>query len=163
MKGRRAMPSNMHVLHGTHRSDRHGSGTPAVTIVNPDPPAGLPEVAATEWRRIAPILSKYRLLSDLDITALEAYCRVYARWLEAEAKLNERDSLVFRTTTGYEAQSAYLNIVNMCLKQMQSLMAEFGMTPATRERLKAISAQPQQLDLFSDFVAAKRKGAEANG
>lgn len=161
MKGRRALPSNVHLLKGTHRDDRHG-GSVTVTIVNPDPPAGLPEVAATEWRRIAPILSNYRLLSDLDLTALEAYCRVYARWLEAEAKLDERDSLVFRTTTGYEAQSAYLNIVNMCLKQMQSLMAEFGMTPATRERLKALSNQPKQLGMFDDFLNRK-KGSAANG
>jgi len=159
MKGRRALPGNMHVLKGTHRDDRHGSGASAVTIVNPDPPADLPEVAAAEWRRIAPILSKYKLLSDLDLTALQAYCRVYARWLEAEEKLNQRDSLVFRTTTGYETQSAYLNIINMCLKQMQSLMAEFGMTPATRERLKAIAAQPQQLNLFDDFLARKAGGA----
>lgn len=158
--GRKALPSNLHVLRGTHRDDRHG-GSVSVTIVNPDPPAGLPEEAATEWKRIAPILSKYKLLSELDLTALEIYCRVYARWLDAERKLAEKDSMVFRTQTGYETQSAYLNIINQCLKQMQSIMAEFGMTPATRERLKAIANQPQQLQMFDDFIA--RKTGAANG
>jgi P27 family predicted phage terminase small subunit len=157
--GRKALPSNLHVLRGTNRSDRHGSGV-AVTIVNPDPPAGLPDAAAAEWRRIAPILAKYKLLSDLDTTALEAYCRIYARWLEAERKLDEKESMIFRTQTGYETQSAYLNIINMCLKQMQSFMAEFGMTPATRERLKALANQPTQLNLFGEFVARK-SGAQA--
>lgn len=160
MKGRKALPGNMHVLRGTHRDDRH-SGSTAVLIVNPDPPEGLPKIADEEWRRIAPILSKYKLLSDLDLTALEAYCRVYARWLEAENALSLKDSLVFRTKTGYESQSAYLNIINMCLKQMQSFMAEFGMTPATRERLKSLANQPQQLGLFDDFVS--RKGSAVNG
>ena len=156
-KGRKALPGNLHVLHGTHRADRHGGGL-AVQIVNPDPPAGMPEAATAEWRRIAPILSKYRLLSDLDTVALEAYCRVYARWLQAERALDLEDSLVFRTSTGYEAQNAHLSIINSCLKQMQSLMAEFGMTPATRERLKALAGAPQQQDLFGDFLQKKRAG-----
>ena len=73
-----------------------------------------------------------RLLSDLDLTALAMYCRVHARWLEAERRLEESGELVFETQSGYQTQSAYLNIINQCLKQMQSIMAEFGMTPATR-------------------------------
>ena len=158
-RGRKALPSNLHVLHGTHRDDRHGGGV-AVKIVNPDPPSGLPDDAATEWRRIAPILSGYKLLSDLDLTALEMYCRVYARWLDAERRLDESGKLVFRTHTGYETQSAYLNIINQCLKQMQSLMAEFGMTPATRERLKAIANAPKQQNLFDDFLTRKRDVAQ---
>jgi P27 family predicted phage terminase small subunit len=155
-KGRRALPSNMHILHGTDRKDRHGGGL-SVLIVNPDPPDGLPEVAADEWRRMAPVLAKYNLLSDLDLTALEMYCRVYARWLEAERLLEESQTLVFKTQTGYQTQSAYLNIINQCLKQMQSLMGEFGMTPATRERLKAIANQPKPQDLFSDFLDRKKE------
>ena len=158
-RGRKALPSNLHVLHGTHRDDRHGGGV-AVKIVNPDPPSGLPDDAATEWRRIAPILSGYKLLSDLDLTALEMYCRVYARWLDAERRLDESGKLVFRTHTGYETQSAYLNIINQCLKQMQSLMAEFGMTPATRERLKANANAPKQQNLFDDFLTRKRDVAQ---
>ena len=158
-RGRKALPSNLHLLHGTHRDDRHGGGVP-VKIVNPDPPVGLPQDAATEWRRIAPILSGYRLLSDLDLTALEMYCRVYARWLDAERRLEESGELVFRTQTGYETQSAYLNIINQCFKQMQSLMGEFGMTPATRERLKAIANAPKQQDLFGDFLSRKKDVAQ---
>ena len=134
IKGRKSIPANVHLLHGTHRPDRHGAVV-SVKIVNPDPPEGMPDAAIAEWRRMAPILSGYRLLSDLDVTALEAYCRVYARWLQAEQLLDESGELVFETSTGYQSQSAYLSIINQCLKQMQSLMAEFGMTPATRERL----------------------------
>lgn len=158
-KGRKALPSNMHLLHGTHRGDRHSGGL-SVKIVNPDPPSGLPGGAADEWRRIAPVLSGYRILSDLDLTALEAYCRVYARWLEAERLLDASGELVFTTQTGYQTQSAYLNIINQCLKQMQSFMAEFGMTPATRERLKAIANQPKQHDLFGDFLSRKKDMAQ---
>jgi P27 family predicted phage terminase small subunit len=109
---------------------------------------------------MAPVLAGYKLLSDLDLAALEAYCRVYARWLEAERLLEEDGKLVFTTSTGYQTQSAYLNIINQCLKQMQTFMAEFGMTPATRERLKAIASQPKQQDLFGDFLNRKKDVAQ---
>lgn len=156
MKGRKALPANLHILHGTHRGDRHDGGV-QVESINPDPPEELPEEARDEWLRIAPILSKHNLLSSLDLTALEMYCRVYARWLKAERKLEAEDALVFKTQTGYQAHSAYLNVANMCIKQMQSIMGEFGMTPATRARMKEIAKQPQQQGLFDDFL--KRKGA----
>lgn len=159
--GRKPIPGKMHDLQGTRRADRHGdAGGIQVTIINPEPPAGMPDQAQKEWRRIAPILSGYKLLSDLDTTALEAYCRVYARWLTAEKELEKQESLVFRTTTGYQAQSAYLSIINQCLKQMQSLMAEFGMTPATGERLKAIANAPKQPGLFDDFLNSRKISAE---
>lgn len=154
-KGRKAMPANVHKLRGSYRGDRHGDGI-TVDAVLPDPPVELSEVGQKEWRRIAPELSKVGLLSNLDLTALEMYCRVYCRWLDAEKKLDEGD-LVFKTKTGYEANSAYLNVVNMCIKQMQSIMGEFGMTPATRARMKAMVSQPEQMDLFSDFMNKKNQ------
>lgn len=155
-KGRKSLPATLHVLHGTHRSDRH-DGAVHVESINPDPPDNIPEDARAEWVRIAPILSKYNLLSSLDLKALEIYCRVYARWIEAERHLEGAESFVFETKTGYQANSAYLNVANMCIKQMQSIMGEFGMTPATRARMKGIATQPQQQNLFDDFL--KRKGA----
>jgi P27 family predicted phage terminase small subunit len=109
-------------------------------------------------------LHHYKLLSDLDTTALRAYCVCYGRWLEAEKLLTEKGSMVFRTQTGYETQSAYLNIINQCLKQINGYMAEFGMTPANREKLRALAGMGKQLSLFDDWgktIEDERKKKEA--
>jgi P27 family predicted phage terminase small subunit len=161
MRGRKALPKNVHKLHGSFREDRHGGGI-QVAAVLPEPPERLPEVGQEEWRRIAPELHKVGLLSNLDLTALEMYCRLFCRWLAAEKELEGDDSLVMKTKTGYQAQSAYLNIANACIKQMQSIMGEFGMTPATRARMKAMVEQPKQLDLFDEFMGQK-KPRQQNG
>ncbi len=156
MKGRKTKPSNIHQLHGTYREDRHGGGIQIESVL-PDPPAGLPEAGLEEWLRVAPELHKANLLTNLDLAALEAYCRLFARWRMAEEMLATADDMVFEAKSGYMAQSAYLNISNACVKQMHSIMADFGMTPAARARMKAVDAGPKQQDLFEDFMNSKKK------
>ena len=155
--GRKPIPAQLHKLKGSFRSDRH-EVKPGVEVVNPSPPRGLPRAAKEEWRRMAAVLSKYRLLSDLDLTALEMYCRVFARWQAVEKKLQEVDELVFETENKYQVQSAYLGIANACMKQLNHLMGEFGMTPATRERLRALNDAPQKEDAFDEFMKKKAVG-----
>lgn len=148
-KGRKAIPGKIHQLHGTYREDRHGGGV-KVDSVLPDPPDRLPIVGQIEWRRLAPELNKLGVLSELDLTTLEMYCTVFARWIKAEGKIREQEEgEISRTPNGYQQQSAWLQISNNCIKQMQSLCAEFGMTPATRARMRLIEQQPKQLDLLT--------------
>lgn len=164
-KGRKGVPAKIHQLHGTYRDDRHG-GELKVDCVMPDPPDWLNDIAKKEWLRIAPVLKKYKVLSDMDITVLEMYCVVYARWISAEKKMQSiRDGEISETPNGYQQQSAWLQIANTSIKQMQSLCAEFGMSPATRARMKLIESKPKQLDLLSllDQVSKSKAAAVSNG
>jgi P27 family predicted phage terminase small subunit len=169
-RGRKALPGKLHVLHGTYREDRHG-GELQVEAVLPDPPERLPEIGKQEWRRLAPELFKYKVLSNLDLTTLEMYCTVFDRWVRAEQRLRDEtdehhDGEIARTPNGFQQQSAWLLIANNCIKQMQSLCAEFGMTPATRARMKLIQERPKQLDLLSmldQFGANMASGTGGRG
>lgn len=158
-KGRKSLPENIHKLHGNFRADRHGGGVKAKTVEEiPDPPDRLDDYAfgANEWRRLAPELQKLGVLSEIDLTTLEIYCTVFDRWVRAE-----KDVLVngymMETPNGYQQQNPSMQVVNTCVKQMQSLAAEFGMTPATRARMRIIEKQPEQLDLLSILDQASGK------
>ncbi len=143
-------PAKIHKLHGAYREDRHGGGL-NVKPTLPDPPDWLDKVALAEWNRIAPELYKLGVLTSLDTVLLQMYVVVYSRWIKAEAELlKDRESKpeVMRTPNGYQQQSAWLTISSNCIKQMQSLCAEFGLSPATRARIKLIESRPQQLDLL---------------
>lgn len=157
-KGRKAVPASIHKLHGNYRANRHGLGLEAEAMDDiPVPPGRLAAVGAAEWRRLAPELHKMGVLTALDLTTLEMYCTVYARWINAERMLQPGEE-VAETPNGFQQQSAWLLVVNNCIKQMQSLCAEFGMTPATRARIRMIEKQPEQLDLLSLLdQAAKNK------
>jgi P27 family predicted phage terminase small subunit len=107
----------------------------------PSCPSHLNPVAKAEWRRITPLLHKCGLLSELDRAALAAYCQAWARWVEAERAIAEVGSLV-KAPSGYLIPHPYLGIANRAMKQMHSLLAEFGMTPSSRTRIKTGAPRP---------------------
>lgn len=62
------------------REERQQSRLPAV-------PSHLTKVARAEWKRIGRLLRDAGLLTNMDTTALAAYCAAYARHVEAESML----------------------------------------------------------------------------
>jgi len=163
-KGRKNIPGKIHQLHGTYRPDRQGKELSVESIL-PDPPENLEEVALIEWNRIAPQLHKLGVLTELDTTLLHMYCVVFSRWIRAEQKIAEiknKEGEISETPNGYHQQSVWLQISNQCIKQTQSLCAEFGLSPATRARLRFIESRPKQLDLLSllDEVSKKKAGVK---
>jgi P27 family predicted phage terminase small subunit len=73
-------------------------------------------------------------MSTVDRAAFAAYCQAYARWVEAEQKLQETP-LLLKTPSGYVQQSPWLSISNKQLELMGRYMGELGLTPASRARV----------------------------
>ena len=114
---------------------RLGKGrSPQAPDALPRCPAHLTPVAAKEWRRLAGPLHKMGVISTTDRAALAAYCQAWARWVEAEEKLQETPMLI-RTPSGYAQQSPWLSIANKQMELMGKYMAELGLTPVARARL----------------------------
>jgi P27 family predicted phage terminase small subunit len=155
-RGPQPRPGKIHRLHGSYREDRHG-GELKVKPSLPDPPDWLDPVALQEWHRIAPQLFKLGVLTELDTALLSMYCVVFSRWVRAEGELlKNKESVpeIDETPNGYRQQSPWLLIANNAIKQMQSLCAEFGLSPATRARIKLIESRPEQkslLDMLDQF------------
>lgn len=164
-RGRKPIPGKIHQLHGTHRDDRHGKELHVESIL-PDPPDRLPEIGKIEWQRLAAELHKIGIMSALDVVALEMYCTVFSRWVEAEERLQgDPRRGIISTPNGYAVQGPWLQVSNNCIKQMQSLSAEFGLTPATRAKIRFIEKQPKQLDLLEllDDLSKAKATRTANG
>lgn len=98
-------------------------------------PAHLGDVARAEWRRLARDLHGLGVLTTADRAAFAAYCQAYGRWVEAEEKLKETPMLL-KTPSGYVQQSPWLAIANKQLEIMGRYMAELGLTPVARTRIK---------------------------
>lgn len=134
MRGRKPKPTSLKVVTGN-------PGKRALNEREPRPPATLPACpshlsaeAKTEWKRLAMILYNIGILTEVDRTALAAYCQAYGRWVEAEQKLKETPVLL-KTPSGYVQQSPWLSISNKQLELMAKFMSELGLTPASRTRL----------------------------
>ena len=55
----------------------------------------------------------------------------------AEQKLKDENLLLVRSPTDQPLQNPWLSIANRAMRQMQSLLAEFGMSPSSRSRVAA--------------------------
>lgn len=135
-RGRKPKPTALKVLEGN-------PGKRPLNEYEPVPPKGtiecpdwLEEEAKREWERLAPSLEAMGVLTTADLTAFAGYCQAYARWREAEEFISQHGS-IFQTPSGYVQQVPQVSIAQQNLKIMQSLCAEFGLTPATRARIIA--------------------------
>lgn len=127
MPGPGKKPNPLKVVAGTERKDRAPESTvelPPVTAV-PKPPSWLPNShAKKEWERLAPILVANKLLTEAGLSAFGMLCSLHGKlvqlWSAGEAPVA---SMV----------SQYRNLVN-----------DFGLTPVSQGKVKAVGDGPTE-------------------
>lgn len=121
----------------------------------PNCPSYLLPEAKKEWQRITPELKKLHIISQLDMTALAAYCQAYATWANVQKKLKKlgEDGMVDETPSGYKQISVWMQISNRAADQMHKFLCEFGMSPASRSRITANVCV--NMDLFNDLPSGE--------
>ena len=109
---------------------------------NPQPEPSIPSCpnwlgreAKREWKRIKTHLLKLGLLTQIDRSALAAYCQAYDRWYKAERALTKASSLTFKMPSGYIGVRPEVSISQKAMSQMIALCKEFGMTPSSRGQI----------------------------
>ncbi len=135
--GMRPKPTRLKILAGKpgHHPLNLREPQPAIPTELPQPPLPLSRLARKEWERIGGLLLSLRILTELDLSALAAYCVVYGRWVEAENDLRRRGVMVpAKPGSKNLILNPFLSVSNKALQQMLRLLAEFGLTPSTRTR-----------------------------
>jgi P27 family predicted phage terminase small subunit len=132
-------PTALRRLEGNPSKRPYPKNEPQPDPSQPDCPEWLSDDAKEEWDRVAPQLNRLGLLTQIDRTALAAYCQSYAKWKHAEEFINQHGT-TYRTVKEddaghkyiYSQQHAEVGIANQCLKQIRAFCTEFGMTPSAR-------------------------------
>lgn len=95
------------------------------------------------------LLGAANLLTQVDQTALAAYCQTYSRWLDAEKQLRKFGAVI-KSPTGFPLLNPYVTLVKTYMSQMHRLLVEFGMTPSSRSRLRV--AKPTETDPLDEYL-----------
>jgi P27 family predicted phage terminase small subunit len=172
-KGRRPLPTNLKKLRGNpgKRKLPKAGEEPSPRLADPVMPAGLSEMAQQEWKDILPILRDMKVLTAADGKALAAYCHNFARWLQAESEMDRHGIMIEepilggpiddREIVGYKYKRNPCNsISNDAQKIMKSFLIEFGLTPASRAKLRV--EKPSEPDPFDAYLAGKSVGDGAS-
>jgi P27 family predicted phage terminase small subunit len=129
----------------------------------PPMPKGLSRTARKEWNRIVPELEALGILGVIDGVALAAYCQNYARWIAAEAEIENRGILI-TTPNGDLKRNPAVGIAADAMKLMKSFLIEFGMTPSSRSRVKICEKRKDdsQWDEFERDFPPRECSVETN-
>jgi P27 family predicted phage terminase small subunit len=163
------MPTQLKLLRGRPVGKRYGTVfEPPKPPEPPEPPEFLSGYALEEWRRVAPGLSLFGLLSLFDVMPLAAYCEAYSRWRTAEellARVAAGDpaflGLLVKGSKGQPRANPLLEVSRLAARDMVRFADEFGFSPAARSRISAgISLVPPPKSKFSGLLAGDDGGEE---
>jgi len=154
--GPRTRPTKLKLLQGNpgRRPLPKNEPKPEKAETLPKAPKFLDAIAKKEWRRMARQLYVLGLLTNLDITALAAYCTNYSLWVAATLQI-QKSGVLIKAQSGFPMQSPYLAIANKNQGEMRKWLVEFGMTPSSRAGLDFDGPKPQSK---TDAFRARVKG-----
>ena len=135
MPGPRPRPTIVKIREGEKNKDRINLREPKPRPTVPKMPKHLGKVARKEYRRMAKILERCGVLSEIDGSALAAYAQSFATWMEAQELVNEKGILVKYGEAKMPRQNPALIIARDARKEMMRILVEFGMTPSSRSKI----------------------------
>jgi P27 family predicted phage terminase small subunit len=127
------------------RRKRSAAKSPALeAIATPGPPNDLPASAREFWLRYAPILSSAQVLTAADLAAFEASSRAWGRYLDLARRLADGSiPETLETAKGGEYLNPIIHLMRTHEKAAIEWLQEFGLTPASRPRVKAVAPAKQ--------------------
>ena len=148
MPGPTPTPTPILKLHGSWRANaRERAGEPIPPPGRPRKPASVKGKAAETWRRVVPLLCEMGVATPADQIALEQYCRLRGLWDDLMAFLEENGTTYTVRDKGgkmkdFKAFPQFRQAMAIG-DQMLKLGQEFGLTPASRTRLRVPPADRQ--------------------
>lgn len=160
-------------LAGTFRKDRHQHLTPEPPKGIPTPPRELTGEALAEWLRMIGRLTLSGALSVVDDGVLYQYCQLFAE-TEGIALIQEETAgsidILEQNVAGLKGpdlvacfqeitklrklEAGYITKVRQGRMALRMLLTEFGLTPASRGRVK-LPEKTQDADDFTAFQKEK--------
>jgi len=136
--GRKPVPTALKVLRGNPGKGALPRDEPRMTSGVPAAPAWLSVVAKREYRRVGRLLLTAGVMTIADGPALAMLATSWATWVEAETAAIEH-GLIVKGRDGAPAVNPYRKIANEAYDRTRQLLVEFGMTPSSRTRVKAVA------------------------
>ncbi len=151
MRGRKPKATRLKLVAGNPGKRPLNDAEPQLSAQIPECPRHLDEEAKREWARITRELLTAGLLTQADRAALAAYCQQWSRWVKAEEELQkEGEELTAVRGTGGTCVNPLVTVSNQALGLMHKFLAEFGMTPSSRTRVRG-AKKPEEKNAKGRF------------
>ncbi len=133
-------PTKLKILKGNPGKRKLNDREPQPDPTMPECPDWLSEDAKQCWDELAPQLDAMGVLTSVDGQALTAYCQTWSRWKAAELFIQKHgETYPLKDEHGklkYLQQFPQVSIARQLLQVLNRYQQEFGMTPASRTRIR---------------------------
>lgn len=120
------------------------------------PPSGLLAATRAEIGRISEQLSAQGALTEADFTALTVLALTLDRYRRAVVIVGRDGALVF-DRAGKPQRHPLIKVAADAQIQVLKLLQEFGLTPKSRERIKALQSGGEEVDPLQEFLSMVNK------
>ena len=152
-KGRKPTPSHLKVVRGTDRADRRNAAEPQPERSRPSAPGHMSDRGREAWGYVVGLLDRMGVLTEADALAVELLCEARADWLAARGEIEAAGGVTYVTDAGLVKAHPAVAMRNDAARRMQSLLAEFGMTPSSRSKVAARGEDGEAADPAARFFS----------
>ena len=146
-RGRKPKPTILKILSGNPGRRALNHDEPAYGPGAPDKPTFLDDDAGEEWDRITSMLVSARVITKGDAGIVLVACDAYAQLRQCQKFLKEKGSLSYDASSinGGTSYKPYPEVAqrNMARRQYQSALAELGLGPSSRSKVKTLPDPPK--------------------
>lgn len=139
--GRKRTPTHLKIVNGNPGKRPLPENEPQPQKGIPDPPEHLTDAQRAAWQRFGEALHQVGVLTRLDDVNLELLCSTYVSYCDAIANESKTGPVWIKAPDDPKdfpkfVYSPYWVIKNKAMKQLLSLLTEFGMTPSSRSKVQ---------------------------
>ncbi len=166
--GRPPKPTAVKRLEGNPGKRKLNNAEPQYGQAGLTCPRWLRLAARAEWRRVAPLLKDGKVITAADRAALAAYCVSYARWMQAEAKLdgglsqtvpivNKKGDVIGEK----DVARPEVTIAQQYQRLMLAAAGKLGMDPSSRSKVSVVKDEVKNPIL--ELLQRNRDSREGTG
>jgi P27 family predicted phage terminase small subunit len=163
VRGRKPLAAEVKKATGAFRKDpqRENKSAPVADGQPPEMPKWFGRLEKSKWKELVGDLTKNGVISADTREILIAYCTAYAHWMEARAKVAETGLAIVgvdkegNTTIN---RNTYVTEMSKFRDQMNKLLPELGLTPASRQKLSSLKVEDDKDDPFASIMERMGRG-----
>ncbi len=140
-RGRAPTPTSLRVLTENPQHRPLNDHEPKIPPGDLQPTEELDEIAMQTWRQTIPILLSAGLATPADAQPLTAMCQKWSEWTQIQRRLMKEGFVVVRK--GIPVRNPLSQQADVLCAALKSYFIEFGMTPASRSRIKVDAPKPK--------------------
>lgn len=135
LRGRPPKPTKLKILTGSHNLPDDAADEPQPLAGAPACPKWITGEARKLWKHIVHVMGATGVLTQAELSKMEALCRAYARWRKAEEEI-DASSEVIKDPDGKLIENPWLHVASAWLDKFDRLGSALGLDPVMRTRLR---------------------------